>query len=95
MRALGSNIGLAFSVGVGEAVRGDWRTVLTDLERLKAVTPADVSRVAGKYLTEENRTVVWLVEEASDGGGEARVSRTSRSSWSGCGRFPPRSRSSS
>lgn len=66
VRALGSNIGLAFSIGVGEAVRGDWRTVLTDLERLKAVTPEDVSRVAEKYLTEENRTVVWLVEEASD-----------------------------
>ncbi len=70
VRALGSNIGLAFSVGVGEAVRGDWRTVLTDLERLKAVTPEDVSRVAGKYFTEENRTVVWLVEEASEGEGE-------------------------
>jgi len=70
VRALGSNIGLAFSVGVGEAVRGDWRTVLTDLERLKAVTPEDVSRVAGKYFTEENRTVVWLVEEASEEGGE-------------------------
>jgi predicted Zn-dependent peptidase len=68
VRSLGSNIGLAFSIGEAEAVRGDWRTVLTDLERLKAVTPEDVSRVAAKYLTEENRTVVWLVEEASEEG---------------------------
>lgn len=65
VRSLGSNIGLAFTIGAAEAVRGDWRTVLTDLERLKAVTPEDVSRVAAKYLTEENRTVVWLVEQAS------------------------------
>ena len=66
VRSLGSNIGLAFAIGWAEAVRGNWRTVLTDLERLKAVTPEDVSRVAAKYLTEENRTVVWLVEKASD-----------------------------
>lgn len=71
VRSLGSNIGLAFSIGAAEAVRGDWRTVLTDLERLKAVTPEDVSRAAAKYLTEENRTVVWLVEEASGEEGPA------------------------
>lgn len=71
VRALGSNIGLAFSIGGAEVVRGDWRTVLTDLEQLKAVTPADVSRVAAEYLTEKNRTVVWRVEDASAGDGEA------------------------
>lgn len=70
VRALGSNIGLAFAIGFAEAVRGDWRTVLTDLERLKAVTPEDVSRVAAKYLVEENRTVAWLMEDASGAEGE-------------------------
>jgi predicted Zn-dependent peptidase len=71
VRSLGSNIGLAFTIGWAEAVRGDWHTVLTDLERLKAVTPEDVSRVAAKYLTEENRTVVWLVEKVSGEEGAA------------------------
>jgi hypothetical protein len=68
VRSLGSNIGLAFAIGAAEAVRGDWRTVLTDLERLKAVTPEDVSRAAAEYLTEENRTVVWLVEKPAEEG---------------------------
>jgi predicted Zn-dependent peptidase len=71
VRSLGSNIGLAFTVGGAEAIRGDWHTVLTDLERLKAVTPEDVSRAAAEYLTEENRTVVWLVEQASADDGAA------------------------
>jgi predicted Zn-dependent peptidase len=68
VRSLGSNIGLAFAIGAAEAVRGDWRTVLTDLERLKSVTPGDVSRAAADYLTEENRTVVWLVEKPAEEG---------------------------
>ena len=74
VRALGSNIGLAFRVGMYEAMRGDWRALLTDMERMKQVTPEDIMRVAEKYLTEENRTVAWLVEtESEGGGGEERV----------------------
>ena len=37
---------------------------------LKQVTPEDIMRVAKKYLTEENRTVGWLVETKSEGGSE-------------------------
>jgi predicted Zn-dependent peptidase len=68
VRALGSNIGLAFRVGTYEAMRGDWRTLLTDMERMKQVTPEDIMSVAEKYLTEENRTVAWLIETESEGG---------------------------
>ncbi len=70
VRALGSNMGLAFRVGYYSAMRGDWRALLTDMERLKQVTPEDIMRVAKKYLTEENRTVGWLVETKSEGGSE-------------------------
>ncbi|MBD3368093.1 MAG: insulinase family protein [Candidatus Eisenbacteria bacterium] len=66
VRALGSNMGMAFRVGMYEAMRGDWRAIYTDMERKKAVTPADIMRVAKKYFTEENRTVGWLVEVESD-----------------------------
>ncbi len=66
VRALGSNIGLAFRVGMYAAMRGDWRALLEDMDRMKQVTPEDVMRVANKYLTEENRTVGWLLETASD-----------------------------
>jgi hypothetical protein len=72
VRALGSNIGLAFRVGIYEAMRGDWRTLLTDMERMKMVRPEDIMRVAEKYLTEENRTVAWLIETESAGGDEGQ-----------------------
>ncbi len=70
VRALGSNIGLAFRVGMYAAMRDDWRALLTDMERRKEVTPEDIMRVAEKYFTEENRTVGWLVETASEEGDE-------------------------
>lgn len=37
--------------------RGDWRLMFLNRDRVAAVTPADVQRVAQKYLIESNRTV--------------------------------------
>lgn len=62
VRSLGSNYGIAFQLGFSELIRGDWRTYLTDIERVKAVTPEQVSRVAEKYLGPANRTVATLVK---------------------------------
>ncbi|MFH1865459.1 MAG: pitrilysin family protein [Candidatus Eisenbacteria bacterium] len=74
VRAMGSNMGLAFRVGFYAAMRGDWRALLTDMERTKQVTPEDIMRVAEKYFTEENRTVAWMVETESEGGdGEEEI----------------------
>ncbi len=42
------------------AMRGDWRYGETYLENLRRVTPADVQRVARKYLVERNRTVGYF-----------------------------------
>ncbi len=39
------------------AARGDWRLFFLDRDRLAKVTPADVTRVAGRYLRQSNRTV--------------------------------------
>jgi zinc protease len=36
---------------------GDWKLIFLYRDRLKAVTPADVQRVAGKYFVQTNRTV--------------------------------------
>ena len=36
---------------------GDWRELNTAGTKLQAVTPADIQRVAKKYLVKENRTV--------------------------------------
>jgi predicted Zn-dependent peptidase len=82
VRALGSNMGLAFRVGFYAAMRGDWRALLTDMERTKQVTPEDIMRVAGKYFTEENRTVAWLVEtQSEDGEGEEEVDFRQIMAW--------------
>ncbi len=67
VRALGSNIWLAFRVGMAASRRGDWRDLLRDMERRRAVTAEDIMRVAGTYFTEENRTVGWLVETVTEG----------------------------
>ncbi len=42
-------------------ILGDWRLKERYLQQLNEVTPEDVSRVARKYLTEENRTVGILI----------------------------------
>ncbi len=70
VRSVGSNIGLAFRIGMYAAMRGDWRALLDDMERMKEVTPKDVMRVANDYFTVENRTVGWLVETAPEEGEE-------------------------
>jgi len=63
VRTLGSNWGIAFNLGFYATIRGDWRDYLRDIDKTKAVEPEDVSRVARKYLTPENRTVATLVKK--------------------------------
>jgi predicted Zn-dependent peptidase len=71
VRSLGSNYGIAFQLGFSELIRGSWRTYLEDMERVKAVTPEQVSAVAERYLTPTNRTVATLVKiEKEEGEGE-------------------------
>jgi predicted Zn-dependent peptidase len=81
VRYLGSNVGLAFTVGLHAATRGDWRSFLTDMERLKMVTPDDIMRVASEYFTEENRTVGWLVETAGEGEKEEKIDFAEIMAW--------------
>jgi predicted Zn-dependent peptidase len=70
VRSLGSNYGIAFQLGFSELIRGSWRTYLDDMERVKAVTPEQVSAVAEKYLTPANRTVATLVKIEKEEGEE-------------------------
>ena len=50
----------AFALGYFEHL-GDWRGLERHVERLRAVTPEDVRRVAAAYLTESNRVVGWFI----------------------------------
>ena len=40
---------------------GDWTQYVTYIDKISKVTPADVKRVAGKYLNEDQSTTGWFV----------------------------------
>ena len=51
VRGLESNLGKAFQLANGAAIHGDPGYFRTEYQKTLAVTPADVQRVANKYLT--------------------------------------------
>lgn len=65
LRSLRSNSGLASQLAYFQTIAKDWRYLLTARERVAAVTPADIQRVAGQYLVRSNRTVASLVKPAA------------------------------
>lgn len=65
VRGLDSNSGLARRFAEAEAQQGDWRKVFTDLKELNQVTVDDITRVANKYFTKDNRTVGVIVNQDS------------------------------
>ena len=54
-------IGLGLSSPISQ---GDWRMMFLEQDRMKAVTPEDVLRVAGAYLKASNRTVGVFIPTA-------------------------------
>ena len=60
VRGLVSNEGMASTLAYYESLAGDWRYLTTHLERLDAITPADIQAVAAKFLRPENRTVAVI-----------------------------------
>ena len=60
VRRLRSNLSLAFELSSAVAQTGDWREAFLRTERLLAVTPEDLQRVASTYLNPWNRTVAVL-----------------------------------
>ncbi|MDF2459142.1 MAG: putative Peptidase [Nitrospira sp.] len=65
VRALRSNSGLASQLALYQTVAGDWRFILKSRDRIAAVTPADIQRVATQYFTKSNRTVATLVKKTT------------------------------
>jgi zinc protease len=64
LRERETNSGKAFAIGSAAVLVGDVRRVNTDIERLQAVTAADVQRVMKKYFTDTNRVVITYRAEA-------------------------------
>jgi len=63
-----------FASNLGEAVASaDWKWFLTYVDRIRAVTPADVKRVAATYLVPEHATVGWFV--ATQGAAKSAAAR--------------------
>jgi len=66
-----TNQGKASALGDAAVLLGDPNRVNTDIERLQAVTAADVQRVMKKYFSDSNRVVIdYLSESARDAKGE-------------------------
>lgn len=55
------NIGVATNLATYYTFMGDANLINTELERYKKVTKDDIKRVATKYLTKENRLVVYYL----------------------------------
>jgi predicted Zn-dependent peptidase len=67
-RRLTSNLGLALQLAGSASAFGDWRTTFGFTDRLAAVEPEDVSRVARRFFTPETRTVATVVRPDSVAG---------------------------
>ena len=63
INGLTTNQGLAGRLAEYEANWGDWHKFYDVLPRFDAVTAADIKRVAQKYFSDRNRTVITLIPE--------------------------------
>jgi len=76
IRQLGSNLGIAFMLAIGEIYFGDYTGMLKVLEKVKEVTAEDIMDITKKYLVKKNRTVAVRIkkETKEEGGGEGEIS---------------------
>lgn len=72
IKQLESNSGLGMSLAHNEEIMGDWRYDWKTGAELRKVKPEDISRIAAKYLTRDNRTVVFLREPLKQGSEEPK-----------------------
>ena len=59
-----TNNGKALAIGEEAVLLGDANRINTDMERIQAVTAADVQRVMKKYFSDTNRVVIHFLPEA-------------------------------
>ncbi len=72
--AYGRDGSFAIAGQINEAIAvGDWTLYLTLLDKIKAVTPADVQRVAKAYLVEDQGTTGWFIPQPEPAAEPTRV----------------------
>ncbi len=71
LRSLDSNEGLATSLALYQTLYGDWRELFRSVDKINAVTKADIRRVAGSVFVPTNRTV-GVIENAPAANGGAQ-----------------------
>src|SRR5579864_3106788 len=71
IRGLDSNEGLAQELAIYQTLYGDWRELFRSVDRINAVTKADIRRVANEVFVPTNRTV-GIIETAQGGNGGAQ-----------------------
>ena len=77
LRQRETNNGKAGALGQAAVLLGDPNRVNTDLDKLQAVSAADVQRVANKYFTDKNRYVfIYLPESMRPATGANKMSRS-------------------
>ncbi|HZQ19942.1 MAG TPA: pitrilysin family protein [Terriglobales bacterium] len=64
IRSLDSNDGLAQNLAVFQTLYGDWRELFRSVDRINAVSKADIRRVANQVFVPTNRTV-GIIENAT------------------------------
>jgi predicted Zn-dependent peptidase len=65
LRQLDSNSGLALQLANAQTFLGDWRELFRSVDRINAVTAADIKRVANNTFTAANRTVGYMEKPAA------------------------------
>jgi predicted Zn-dependent peptidase len=71
IRGLDSNEGLAQDLAIYQTYYGDWRELFRAVDRINAVTKADIKRVANQVFVPTNRTV-GVIETAGAANGGAQ-----------------------
>ena len=64
LRGLDSNEDLALQLAMAQTIRGDWRELFRDVDRIEKVTAADIRRVANATFIPGNRTVGMIERQA-------------------------------
>jgi predicted Zn-dependent peptidase len=60
LRQLDSNEGLALQLAMNQTIQGDWRELFREVQKIDAVTAADIRRVANATFIPTNRTIAQI-----------------------------------